>query len=616
VPKSGDRARDRDERAERPDAGPDEPDQRGQRPGERGQAPDQRGQRPGERGQAPDEPGRTPDELGPGSGAPADTAEIPSEGPAPGAPEAPAARRRRLAISAVFFSAATGLSRIAGLIREIVAASKFGVTGPMSAFTVAFQVPNLMRALFADAALQAAFVPVFTELLEKGRRKEALTVAWSLFSLIVAVLGGLTIIFMFAAGPIMSLVTPGFHDNPELRHLTIELAKIMFPVVLLLALTGLVVGMLNSFEHFSVPALTPVVWNLIIIGCLVFLTPVFEGDNRVYAYAIGVLIATVVQFLLPLPWLFAKGVPFALKFDWRNEHVWRVLKLMFPVTIALGMINFDALINSFFGTLVNSEVPAAIDKAFRIYQLPQGLFSIAIATVIFPTMSRLATRGDINGLRHTMANGTRQVLLTLVPSAVIMMVLATPITRLVYERGEFGASATHLVSQGMFWWALSLPAQGASLLFSRTLFSIQRPWVTTAVAFANMGVNALISLALYKPFGLAGVVLGSVAGTLVMAVSQAVLLRKPLGGIEGGRTLMITCRIAVASVLLGGVSYGVWYLLDKLFGRSLPAQIVSVGGGIGAGIYIYARAVLRMRVTEAHQIRQLVGARRARTRSA
>jgi putative peptidoglycan lipid II flippase len=537
-------------------------------------------------------------------------------GPPPGAPEAPAARRRRLAISAVFFSAATGLSRVAGLIREIVAASKFGVTGPMSAFTVAFQVPNLMRALFADAALQAAFVPVFTELLEKGRRKEALTVAWSLFSLIVAVLGTLTLIFMFAAGPIMSLVTPGFHDNPELRHLTIELAKIMFPVVLLLALTGLVVGMLNSFEHFSVPALTPVVWNLIIIGCLVFLTPVFEGDKQVYAYAIGVLGATVVQFLLPLPWLFSKGVPFALKFDWRNEHVWRVLKLMFPVTIALGMINFDALINSFFGTLVNSQVPAAIDKAFRIYQLPQGLFSIAIATVIFPTMSRLATRGDINGLRRTMANGTRQVLLTLIPSAVIMMVLATPITRLVYERGEFGASATHLVAQGMFWWALSLPAQGASLLFSRTFFSIQRPWVTTALAFANMAVNALISLALYKPFGLAGVVIGSVAGTLVMAVSQAILLRKPLGGIEGARTLMIACRIAVASVLLGAVSYGVWYLLDKLFGRSLPAQVISVGGGISAGIFIYARAVLRMRVTEAHQIRRLVGGRRGRTRSA
>jgi putative peptidoglycan lipid II flippase len=348
---------------------------------------------------------------------------------------------------------------------------------------------------------------------------------------------------------------------------------------------------------------------MIIIGTLVFLTPVFHGGERVYAYAIGVLGGTIVQFLLPFPWLFARGVPFQIKFDWRNPLVWRVMKLMFPVTIALGMINFDALINSFFGTLVNQQVPAAIDKAFRIYQLPQGLFSVAIATVVFPTLARLAARGDIVALRRTMASGMRQILLTLIPSAVMMMVLAEPITRLVYQRGAFTGHATHLVAQGMFWWALSLPAQGASLLFSRTLFSLQRPWITTAVAFANMGVNALISLALYKPFGLAGVVLGSVAGTLVMAVSQAFLLRAPLGGIEGSRTLMITARISVASILLGAVSYVVWYVLDKLLGRSLPAQIVTVGAGIGSGIYVYVRAVLRMRVTEAHQIRRLLTGR-------
>ncbi len=533
-----------------------------------------------------------------------------------GATEAPAARRRRLALSTLFFSAATGVSRIAGLVREIVAASYFGVTGPMSAFTIAFQVPNLMRALFADAALQAAFVPVFTELLEKGRKREALTVAWSIFSLMLAVLGALTLFFMLAAGPIMSLVTPGFHDNPELRHLTIQLARIMFPVVLLLALSGVIVGMLNSLEHFSIPALTPVIWNLIIIASLVFLTPLFQAGDRVYAYAIGVLAGTIVQFLLPLPFLFKAGVPFAIKFEWGNPHVIRILKLMFPVTIALGMINFDALINSFFGTLVNNQVPAAIDKAFRIYQLPQGLFSVAIATVVFPTMSRLAARGDIAGLRRTMASGVRQILLTLIPAAVIMMVLATPITRLVYQRGEFGPGATHLVATGMFWWALSLPAQGASLMFSRTFFSLQRPWITTALAFANMAVNALVSLLLYKPFGLGGVVVGSVAGTLVMAVSQGFLLRAPLGGIEGSRTLMIAARISVASVFLGAVSYFVWLGLDKLLGHSLIGQIVSVGAGISAGIYVYVRLVLTMRVTEAHQIRNLLFGRQRRTRSA
>jgi putative peptidoglycan lipid II flippase len=416
---------------------------------------------------------------------------------------------------------ATGVSRVAGLVREIIAANYFGVSGAMSAFTIAFQVPNLMRALFADAALQGAFVPIFTELLEKGRRREALNVAWSVFSLISAFLGAVTLLFFLLAGPIMKAVTPGFDNSPELQHMTIVMARVMFPVVLLLALSGVIVGMLNSLGHFSVPALTPVIWNLIIIGSLVFLRDAFSPIHEIYAYAVGVLLGTIAQFLIPIPVLFRAGIKFQFKRDWHNEQVWRVLRLMLPVTIALGLINFDALINSIFGTLVSDGAPAAIDKAFRIYQLPQGLFSVAIATILFPTLSRLAARGDISSLRHTMANGVRQVLLLLIPSAVLMAVLAEPITRLVYQRGAFGGGATHLVSEALLCWSFSLPFQGASLMYSRTFFSIQKPWLNTALALANLSVNALFSAAFYYPWGITGVVLGSVAGTFVMAVSQA-----------------------------------------------------------------------------------------------
>ncbi|GAC1319889.1 MAG: murein biosynthesis integral membrane protein MurJ [Thermoleophilaceae bacterium] len=514
----------------------------------------------------------------------------------------------RLALSTVFFSLATGLSRVAGLGREIVAASYFGVTGPMSAFTVAFQIPNLMAALFAAAALQGAFVPVFTGLLEKGRREEAFRVASSLFSLIAVVLGALTVIFLLAAPLVMRAVTPGF--NHHLQELTIQLSRVMFPIVMLLALSGVVVGMLNSLEHFSVPALAPIVWNLVIILSLVILTPGLHGDDRVYAYAVGVLAGTVVQFLLPLPWLRGRGARFTLSFAWRNEHVRQVLRLMLPVTIALGLINFDAVINSLVGSLIKgNQAPAAIDKAFRIYMLPQGIFSVAIATILFPTLSRLAARGARAELRSTMANGTRLILLTLIPSAAIMAVLATPITRLVYERGEFNAHATHLVAVAMLWWSLSLPAQGASLLFSRTFFSLQKPWFTTALAVANLAVNAALSFALYKPFGIAGVVLGSVAGTLVMAGSQAAVLRRDLDGIDAARTLSVSLRLLLASAGLAIVSYGAWNVLDDALGRSLAAQATSLALAIGAGLAVYAVAVLAMQVAEAHQIRRLIVAR-------
>jgi putative peptidoglycan lipid II flippase len=290
-----------------------------------------------------------------------------------------------------------------------------------------------------------------------------------------------------------------------------------------------------------------------------------------------------------------------------------VLKLMLPVTIALGLINFSLLINSFFGTLVQEEAPAAIDKAFRIYMLPQGLFSVAIATVVFPTLARFAARGAYDDLRRTMANGIRQICLLLIPSAAIMAVLAEPITRLVYERGEFGAEATDLVAEAMFWWAFSLPAQGVSLLFSRTYFSLQRPWTTTALAGGNLVVNALLALALYSPFGIAGIVIGTVVGTVGMTAMQGLLLRPDLGGIEGRATLDAILRMLVAAALLGGVAYGGWWALDEALGRALWAQAVAVGAAIVAGLAVYAAAVWALGIREARQIRDLVRGRLGRS---
>ena len=513
---------------------------------------------------------------------------------------------RRLARNTAFFSFATGLSRLLGLVREVVAAYMFGVTAAMSAFTIAFQVPNLVRALFADSALQGAFVPVFTELLEKGERKEAFRVASSLFFLICLVLGAVTALFVLFAEPLMSLFAPGFDDDPALKELTVNLARLMFPIVVLLALSGLVVGVLNSFEHFAVPALAPVAWNVVIIATLVGLTPLLSDDDEIYAYAIGILAGTVVQFLLPLPWLRGRGGTFTLRLDWRDERVRRVLKLMLPVTIALGLINFSLLINSLFGTLVSEEAPAAIDKAFRIYQLPQGLFSISIATILFPTLSRFAARGARDDLRRTMANGVRQICLWLIPSAVIMAVLAEPITRLVYERGVFGPEATDLTSTAMLWWSIALPFQGVSLLLSRTFFSLQRPWATTALAGLNLVVNAALAAALYGPFEIAGIVLGTVAGTVAMCLAQAWILRRELGGVEGMRTLGAALKMLAAAALLGGVAYATWYGIDAALGEAFLAQALAVLAAIALGFAAYTAAVFALRVPEARQVRQLL----------
>ena len=520
--------------------------------------------------------------------------------------EDPVAHRRRIVKNTAFFSFATALSRIAGLAREIIAASKFGVTGPMSAFTIAYQVPNVLRALFAEGPLQAGFVPVFTELLEKGNRREAFRVASAIFWLICLLMGGLTAIFVLVAPVVMPLFAPGFHNQPELKNLTVHLAQIVFLSVPLLGLSGLIVGMLYSFDHFAAPAIAPLAWNIVVIGCLIALPPLFPEGKQIYAYAIGVLAGTVVQLFLPMPWLRGRGGGITLTFDWRNEHVRRVLKLMLPVTIALGIVSLNLLVDSFFATFVSSEAPAAIDRAFRIAQLPQGLFAVAIATILFPTLARQAVRGQVGELRHTMAGGIRQICLLMIPAAALMIVLAVPTTRLVYQRGEFTPEATHLVSRAMIFWAITLPFEGMSLLYSRTFFSLQRTWITIAFATTNLVLNALVAAVLHGPFGISGVVLGTVVGTAAMTFFQMAVLQRDLPGIEGRATISAVARMLAAAAALAGVSWVVWDVLDSALGRSLAGQIISLGSGIATGLAVYAVGVILLKVPEAGQIRRLV----------
>lgn len=523
-----------------------------------------------------------------------------------------AGRRRRLARNTAIFSIATGLSRIAGLVREIVASSYFGTSGAFSAFTIAFQVPNLVRSLFADAALSAAFVPVFTELLERRQQKEAFRLASTLALIIVAALGAITAIFILGAGVIMPLFTGDTFDA-HLNSLTIGLSQVLFPIVVLLGLNGLVVGILNTYEHFTIPAIAPLVWNMVIIVVLIIGRSFFEGDQQMYAYAVGVLLGTAVQLVMSIAMLPRVGFRFQFAFDWRDARIAQVFRLMLPVTISLGIINFDLLINSSLGTLVSDQAPRAIDAAFRIYMLPQGMFSVAVATVLFPTLSRYAAQRDLAGLRHTMATGVRQICLLLIPAAAVTLVLAEPITRLVYQRGAFDAESTELVSTALFWFSISLPFSGINLLLSRTFFSLQRPWFPTGLALGSLIVNVIVSLALYKPFGIAGLVIGTVSANIAMVIGQTWGLRKLLhGNLEGAATLHAVIRICVASAVLAGVSWFVWWGLDDALGRSLPAQIVSVGMGIGTGTMFYIAMVLNSKVPEGQQIYRMVAGRMGR----
>jgi putative peptidoglycan lipid II flippase len=494
-----------------------------------------------------------------------------------------------MARSTAIFSGATGLSRILGLAREIVARSYFGVEGAgINAFTVAFQVPNLVRALVADAALSGAFVPVFTELLEKGERARAWRVASSLIWILLLGLTAITAIFVLVAPWVMAF----FGYTGEDGELAVTLARILFPIVVLLGVSGVIVGVLNSYEQFTIPALTPV------IG----VPQADTEDAELYVYAGSIVVGTVIQLLLPLPWLAGLDGRLRVAIDWRDPAVKRVFVLMLPVTLGLGLINFTAVIGTFFGArLIDKDLaPSAIDAAFRIYMLPQGMFSVAVATVLFPALSRLAARDELAGFRRTVGMGLRQIAFLLIPASVVSAVLAEPIVRLVYQRGEFGPDETRVVAGALAAFSLGLAFNGAMLMLNRAFFGLQSPWTPTAVALVTLIANTALYGLFYR-LGIWGIPLAISVANMFGTVALVVLLRRRLGRLEIADTVRSGLRILVASIVYGAVAFGVWWLLDEALGRAFPAQVVSVLGALALGgvAYLFSARLLGVRELDA-----------------
>ena len=439
----------------------------------------------------------------------------------------PGRQQHRLARSTAIFSAATGISRVLGLVREMVSAYYFGVTGAINAFTVAIQIPNLVRALLADAALSGAFVPVFSDLLEKGERARAWRVASTLFWLALLVLGAVTAVFILLA----PLVLRPFGDPGGNFDLAVGLSRVLFPIVVLLGLSGIVVGILNTYEHFAAPALAPVAWNLVIIlGLALGIPRIDSADAQLYLYAGLVVLGTLVQLLLPVPWLRGLDGKLTLVLDWRDPAVRRVFTLMLPVTLTIGLINVSAVVDTLFASrLLDPELaPAAIDKAFRLYMLPQGMFAVAVTVVLFPTLARLAARGDTHGLRRALDGGIRQIAFLLVPAGLLAIVLADPIVRLVYQRGEFTAADTTIVAQCLQAFSIGLVFNGWMLILNRGFYAVQTNWVPTAVALGVVGLNAVLDAIFYR-LGIWGIPLATSVVNVVGTITLLVMMRRRVG---------------------------------------------------------------------------------------
>lgn len=504
--------------------------------------------------------------------------------------------RRR---NTTLFSALTLASRVAGLLREVVAKALYGTSGPASAFVLAFQIPNLLRSLFADAALSSAFVPVFSDLLQRSSRKEAFRLAAELSWLILISLSLVVGALILICPVLVPLFTHGDQLSAQDAKLAIGLTQVMVPIVALLGLNGLLVGILNAEDHFAASALSPVIWNLVIVAFMVTTYLLVDGPGQLYGYAAGVVVGTVAQLAVAIPLVrrsgYTLGRPRLAAF--RNPDARKVLVLMLPVAIGFGLINFNLLINTTLGFRVAAAAPTAIDAAFRLVMLPQGVFGVAIATVLFPALSRAAARNDDAELRSLVSGGTQQVLLLLIPAAAVVVVLADPLTHLVYQRGAFDSDSVAMTSAALWVFALALPFNGVSLVLTRTFFAIKDPWVTTRLAAMSLVINVVVSALLFTPFGVAGVVAGTVVASGCVMTAQLLVLRNRLDGRLGMRAVCRTgSRALFAAAGLTGAVAGASDVGIRLAGTNHIALVFAlvVAIVVGAGVYLALLWVFRV----------------------
>src|SRR4029077_15114206 len=374
-------------------------------------------------------------------------------------------------------------------------------------------------------------------------------VASTLLWLMMLGLGAVTALFIVLAQWLMPPLYPQYHP------LLIGLSQVLFPIVALLGVFGVIVGILNTYGEFAIPALTPVAWNLVIIAGLVFGIPhVHSTDAKLYVYAGSILAGTIVQVLIPIPWVRRLDGRLQAVIDWRDPAVKQVFKLMIPVALGLGLININALIDGVIGAwLISADAPAAINAAFRIYMLPQGIFSVAVATVLFPTLARFASRHDMDGFRSTTELGLRQISFLLVPASIVTAILAEPITRLIYQRGAFTADQTPTVAACLAALSLGLTFNGTMLMLNRSFFSLQENWVPTLVALGNLVLNAVLDVA-FSSLGIWGIPLATSLVNIAGTAALLILLRRRLDRLDFSEVASSFLRVLAAAAIAGAAA--------------------------------------------------------------
>ncbi len=504
-------------------------------------------------------------------------------------------------------------SRVLGLIRELIFAALFA-PGLRDCFTVAFRTPNMLRDLFAEGALSTAFVTVFSQKLKTEGEGAAWQLAHRILSLAVVFMSLISIAGVLLAPLIVRLLAGGWSETPWKIPFTVTLTQIMYPFILLVSLAALVMGILNSKRVYGVPAMASSFFNIVSIvggaGIGYWLDPGF-GWKAMIGFSIGTLLGGLAQLGVQLPALWKLGYRFQFIQDRKDAGVQRVLKLMWPAVIAGSAVQVNVLINTAFATnlAVQNGPVSWLSYAFRLMQLPLGVFGVAVATVTLPVLSRVATDGITDKFRSVLGAGNRLVLFLTLPSAVGLFVLAEPIISLLYERGRFSHDETLATAAALRWYAVGLIFYACIKVVQPAFTAINRRFIPMYVALGSIALNAALNGYFVTQFPTRHDFLA--LSTAVIAATNFLLLYVAMsritGGLETGRMVGTVARLVPAVVLLGAVAWaGNHWLLHGWAGFGLLRRTLLLGTVVAAAGGVYFIAASLLKVDEARQFLGIV----------
>jgi putative peptidoglycan lipid II flippase len=516
-------------------------------------------------------------------------------------------------------SAATLASRVLGLVRDQVFAALFGAGTAADAFNMAFRVPNLVRDLFAEGAMSASFVPTFTEWRAKHGDEPAWALGRQLMSTLLLVLAGLCVLGWIAAPAIVDLMAGGFGQVPGKLDLTVLLTRIMLPFLPAMALSAAAMGMLNARGVFFVPALAPALLNvgMIVFGLASIPICLAQGWPVITGMAAGVVLGGVLQFAVQLPALARLGFRFRLEWPAWHPGVRRVALLMLPATVGLAATQLNVFVSQAIAASFREGSVSWLQYAFRLMQLPIGLFGVAVATVSLPAMSRAAVANDAPQLRATLSESVRLVFLLTVPSALFLAVFARPIIVLLFQHGAFLPADTGATGDALLMYCIGLPAFAAVGIFTRAFYALGDTRTPVRSTFVAVGSNLVLNLLFVGPLAFLGLdhtgLALATSATAILNLSQlAVRLRGRLGGIEGGRMARSLARITAASAVpavLLAAALATWGDGSQL---GVAARLGIVAGGGVIGLALLAGAMRLLGVEELAMVRELARSVRAR----